>query len=91
MAIKTSITPWRTVELSTGAMGTINNNTVSEITFTVPRVTEQNVVVATCTNMEAGLVWTAFVSAKDTVKVRVANSSGGNVAAGTKTFKFVIL
>jgi hypothetical protein len=41
--------------------------------------------------IEAGVVWAAFVSASNTVKLRIANLSGGTLDCASGTWNFTLI
>lgn len=69
--------------------GSIAANTTTELTITVTAnitTTNWSVVVTPETGMESGLVWCAYVSAANTVTVRVANVTVAAIDPASKTF-----
>lgn len=82
------------VAVTAATIGTINTQTATDVTLDVPDWIDTTYApVVTVASLDTGLVvGTAWVSAAGTVKVRIANISGGNVTpAATLTFKVVIL
>jgi hypothetical protein len=71
------------------SLGTINAQTVSTFTITVTgaaAATGDYVTLGTTANPGTGLVWCGAVSAADTVTVRVANPTAGNIATTDVTW-----
>ena len=69
--------------------GSIAANTTAELTIAVTAnitTTNWSVVVTPETGMESGLVWCAYVSAANTVTVRVANVTIAAIDPASKTF-----
>lgn len=63
-------------------MGSISAGAIATFTITVNGAlvdTQHAVCLAPPSAIEAGLVWCGFVSADDTVTVRVHNTTGGNI------------
>ena len=95
MAISTATYPFiGEVTVSTATLGTINAQTGSDVSLSVPNwVSTSHVPYVTVPSLDAGLsTGPAWVSAAGTVKVRLANFSSGNVTpASALTFKVIIL
>ena len=69
--------------------GSIAANTTLELTLAVSAnvtTTNWSVVVTPETGMESGLVWCAYVSAANTVTIRVANVTVAAIDPASKTF-----
>lgn len=67
--------------------GTIASNSTAEDTLTVTGAAPtSSVSVGAPAAIEAGLVWSAYVSATNTVTVRVHNMTGGNITPAVATW-----
>jgi hypothetical protein len=71
----------------------INNNAVGTLTFAVPNAAVgSSVVVSPSVALPNGLLISyARVSAANTVEVKIANESGGNINFGVVTFYFMVI
>jgi len=66
----------------TGTPGLIAGGAIGTLSVTVTGCfadKAQTVEVGPSSTVEAGLVWSAFVSANDTVTIRIHNTTGGNI------------
>jgi hypothetical protein len=71
--------------------GSISANTTLDSTgATVTGAAVGDVVAVSGTVQTAGLVYTAYVSATDTIKTRVANVSAGAIDPASQTLKYVL-
>ena len=68
--------------------GSISANSTSELTVTISGVTTSgwSVVVAPTSALDAGIMWAAYVSAADTVTVRLSNVTGSAIDPALTTF-----
>ena len=72
--------------------GLISSNGVVSQTFTVTgAVTGKPVMVGAPAALETGLTFSGFVSAADTVKIRLHNNSGSNVTPAVATWTAAVL
>ena len=69
----------------------ITNATTQDQTVTVSGVAIGSIVELGCPVLAAGLVVTAFVSAANTITIRIANLSGGSVTPGALTFNLLAI
>lgn len=71
------------------AFGTINAGTVSVLTETLTgaAVGDDVSVTPQSGNPGAGLMWCGYVTAADTVEIRLANPTGGNVVSSNRTWR----
>jgi len=77
---------------ATLVFGTITANTATTVTVTVPGAQLGDGVIATPNgNPAAHCVWSAFVSAQDTVSVKLANPNGANQVSTDRSWQIVIL
>lgn len=73
------------------SFGSIASNGVGTLTLSVTgAVTGKPVILGAPSAIEAGLTWSGYVSAPDTVTVRVHNGSGGSVAPATATWTVMV-
>jgi hypothetical protein len=64
----------------------------AELTITVTgAATGDFVILAAPSGIEAGLMWTGFVSAADTVKIRLHNTTGGAVDPASASWKATVM
>lgn len=74
---------------ATKDFGSIAANTTSELTFSLPGAVLGDEVIATPTTsgLEAGLMWSAYVSATDVVTLRLANTTASAIDPGSRVWK----
>jgi hypothetical protein len=64
--------------------GTVSANTSKEVTMTVAGCKVGDAVIATPqTALTDGIVWNAYISATDTVKIKLTNVTAGNITVGS--------
>jgi hypothetical protein len=79
---------WRTAT-ATITPGTINAGNVYEVSQAVTgAVVGDDACVTPLAEVGVGLIWSAWVSAADTMKIRIANPTGGNIAANAVSWRF---
>jgi parallel beta-helix repeat protein len=68
--------------------GSISANTTAELTVPITGVTTSgwSVLVSPTSALDAGIMWSAYVSATDTVTVRLANTTGGAINPASTDF-----
>ena len=70
----------------------ISSNHSEELTITVTGASTGDVVILGAPSaIESGLTWCGYVSAADTVTVRLHNSSGGSVDPASATWKATVI
>jgi parallel beta-helix repeat protein len=74
--------------IATLDFGSISANTTSELTVTITGVTTSgwSVLVSPTSALDAGIMWSAYVSAANTVTVRLANITGGAIDPASTDF-----
>jgi len=70
--------------------GSIAANTTDETTITVTGAVSGDPVAVTASALESGLVLTAFVSAADTVTVRLGNVTVGAIDPASHVYQVVV-
>ena len=70
----------------------IASGTYADMTFTIAGVSIGDLVIATpMTTIEAGLLWSVFVSASDIVTLRLGNTSAATVDPASRQWKVTVL
>ena len=78
----------------TGTPGLIAGGAIGTLTVTVTGCfadKEQSVMIGAPSTIDAGLMWSAYISAKDTVKIRIYNTTGGNITPASLTWAIRVL
>jgi len=73
------------------SFGTVTANSVSEYTFIVKGARQLDVVSTGFSGLPLGVGLTACVSSKDTVTIRLNNSTSGSVSVGSKNIVVVVM
>lgn len=72
--------------------GSIGSNSTAELTMTVTGAsTGDSVFLGAPSTIESGLIFTAYVSATNTVTVRVHNTSGGSIDPASATWRATVI